>query len=141
MFKPGSFDVVSFIQVVEHVPDPVGVLRSACSHLRPGGLVCIEVPSRYAPHFLLYQATRLRRLIEPPRGVIPQHVGYHHPASIRLAAKRAGFKEVSLTTGRWGVKYCGWKRLVGLAVDPLLNAASIGGILYLGAVTDLLGPA
>jgi 2-polyprenyl-3-methyl-5-hydroxy-6-metoxy-1,4-benzoquinol methylase len=132
MYEPESFDVISMIQVVEHVPVPREILEVAHGHLRPGGLVVVEVPSRTAPHFLLYRATRMKRFVDDGKGVLAEHVGYHHPGSIRRIASDAGFQEVDLTTGRWAPKYEGWKRSVGRMIDPVLDRAGVGGILYVG---------
>lgn len=132
MFEPGSFDVISFIQVVEHLPDPVATLRTAHDHLKPGGVVCVEVPSQTAPHFLLYRLTRIGWFVAEPRGVIPQHISYFSPRSMRAATSRAGFDQASLTTGRWAAKYRGWKHSVGSVVDPIADRLGVGGILYLG---------
>jgi 2-polyprenyl-3-methyl-5-hydroxy-6-metoxy-1,4-benzoquinol methylase len=41
----GTVDVVSLIGVLEHVVDPVGLLRQANQMLKPGGLVMIQVPN------------------------------------------------------------------------------------------------
>lgn len=133
MFEGSSFDVISFIQVIEHIPDPRSVIRIAHRHLRAGGILCIEVPSRTAPHFLLYQSSRIKWFIDPPRGVISNHVNYFHPASIRYLTQAEGFEEISLTTGRWAAKYSGWKRALGDVLDPLANFLGVGGILYLGS--------
>jgi 2-polyprenyl-3-methyl-5-hydroxy-6-metoxy-1,4-benzoquinol methylase len=132
MFAPGTFDVISFIQVLEHIARPREVLAIAHTCLRPGGIVCVEVPSRFSPHFFLYRLTRVKRIVETHWGVIDSHVGYHHPGSVRRMAAEEGFEEISLTTGRWWAKYLGWKGSVGKAMDPLLNRARVGGILYLG---------
>ena len=40
----GSFDVVTFNKVLEHVPDPVRMLSRAARYLKPGGFVYLEVP-------------------------------------------------------------------------------------------------
>jgi SAM-dependent methyltransferase len=40
----GSFDAVSFNKVLEHVPDPVGMLGRARAFLEPAGVVYVEVP-------------------------------------------------------------------------------------------------
>ncbi len=40
----GNFDLLTAFQVVEHLPDPVGLLRNYMSLLRPGGLLAITVP-------------------------------------------------------------------------------------------------
>ena len=43
---PGGFDLITLFQVLEHVPDPVGTLKHASAHLKPGGYLSIAVPSR-----------------------------------------------------------------------------------------------
>jgi 2-polyprenyl-3-methyl-5-hydroxy-6-metoxy-1,4-benzoquinol methylase len=40
----GTFDLVSFNKVLEHVPDPVEMLASVGRLLAPGGLVYVELP-------------------------------------------------------------------------------------------------
>jgi len=42
---PGSFDVLTAFHLLEHVPDPVAVVRRMLEWLAPGGLVIIEVPN------------------------------------------------------------------------------------------------
>ncbi len=41
----GVFDLITFFQVLEHVADPVGVMKGAISLLKPGGYIAIAVPS------------------------------------------------------------------------------------------------
>jgi SAM-dependent methyltransferase len=41
-----KLDLITLFQVLEHVPDPVGLLQQALAVLRPGGFVSIAVPSR-----------------------------------------------------------------------------------------------
>jgi SAM-dependent methyltransferase len=43
-FEPGSFDLVSLYQVLEHLADPVEDLRRMSRFLKNGGLFLIEVP-------------------------------------------------------------------------------------------------
>lgn len=41
----GPFDVISFFDVLEHLDDPVALLRQALTHARPGALVIATVPA------------------------------------------------------------------------------------------------
>jgi SAM-dependent methyltransferase len=41
----GAFDLITFFQVVEHVPDPAAVLKDAARLLTPDGFISIAVPS------------------------------------------------------------------------------------------------
>jgi SAM-dependent methyltransferase len=42
--EPGSFDVLSAIEVLEHVPDPGALVRTAARLVRPGGAVYLTTP-------------------------------------------------------------------------------------------------
>jgi SAM-dependent methyltransferase len=42
--SPGRFDIITFNKVLEHVPDPIEMLRRAHDCIAPGGFVYIEVP-------------------------------------------------------------------------------------------------
>ncbi len=44
--QPGGFDLITLFQVLEHVPDPVGILNAAAARLRPGGYISLAVPSK-----------------------------------------------------------------------------------------------
>jgi SAM-dependent methyltransferase len=70
-----DFDRVTCFEVMEHLPDPKGLLRLIFSLLRPGGLACITVPrwdrnpaffdpeTDYPPHhFTLWTAKSLERI-------------------------------------------------------------------------------
>jgi SAM-dependent methyltransferase len=44
-FPAGSADVVVLLDVLEHLPDPIGTLRHIADVLRPGGHVVVTVPA------------------------------------------------------------------------------------------------
>ena len=45
-FEPGTFDVVTMIEFLEHVAEPDSFLRSARNWLRPGGMLYLTTPNR-----------------------------------------------------------------------------------------------
>jgi ubiquinone/menaquinone biosynthesis C-methylase UbiE len=132
MFPESHFDIVSFIQVLEHIPRPIAVLETANYHLSFGGLCVIEIPSIHSPHFLAYQWTGIKWFVRPPGGVIHSHVGYYTPKTLLTLTEKCGFRKVLLMTGRWQYKYSGLLKQVGKIIDPLLNKIKVGGILYIG---------
>jgi SAM-dependent methyltransferase len=66
-----SVDMVVMSHVLEHVPDPVGFVRTATRSLRSGGALFIEVPCRDwehkaldEPHILFFDKIPMRRLLD-----------------------------------------------------------------------------
>jgi len=137
LFEDATFDVISFVQSLEHFASPAEALEVAHRHLKPSGLLLVEVPSIRAPHFLLYRATGIAWFARPPMGVIEEHVSYFEPTTLEMLTTRCGFETISIITGRWGAKYHGALGLFGRIMDPVFNAARVGGMLYLGRRRDI----
>ena len=51
--QPGSFDVVTCMEMLEHVPDPASVVRACAELVRPGGWVFFSTLNRSPKSFLL----------------------------------------------------------------------------------------
>lgn len=49
-FDDSSFDAVTLLQLLEHLPDPLGALKEINRVLRPSGLLFIETPN-YLPYY------------------------------------------------------------------------------------------
>lgn len=55
-FAPGSFDAVSLISALEHIPAPEPFLHEIASVLKPEGVVIVQIPNPHFPvdlHYLL----------------------------------------------------------------------------------------
>jgi len=93
--EPGTFDAVVFLQTIEHVQDPVAVLRHFRSLLAPGGVAYVSTPNllTLAPegaaksdnpwHIKEYRAAEFEQLC---REVFPQvgMLGLFHARKLRL---------------------------------------------------------
>ncbi len=51
--QPGSFDVVTCMEMLEHVPDPASVVRASSALVKPGGWVFFSTLNRNPKSFLL----------------------------------------------------------------------------------------
>lgn len=68
----GQFDVVTSMEVIEHVADPAAFITGLAAHLKPGGLLILSTPNRTAAsRLLLVEAAE--RLGQVPRGTHNWH--------------------------------------------------------------------
>ncbi len=77
----GSFDVISFNKVLEHVEEPVAMLAKSRAHLREGGFVYVELPDG---------EMAVREGPEREEFFVEHHHVFSM-ASLALLATRAGF--------------------------------------------------
>ena len=81
----GTFHGIVNFDVMEHLTDPVGVLRSLAGLLAPGGVMLVETGNSDASHWRLAgNAYWYCGLVE--------HVGFFNKQSIRVAGARAGLE-------------------------------------------------
>jgi SAM-dependent methyltransferase len=86
------FGAVTLMNVLEHVPDPIGLLRDIEAVLAPGGRLVIRVPNDFNP----LQRAALAALGGDPWWVVaPDHINYFDHASLRSVVERLGFEVVA----------------------------------------------
>ncbi len=84
----GRFDAIQMTNVLEHVPDPLEVLRLAHERLAPGGLVSVIVPNDFNP----FQRAARDACDQPPWWIAPpHHLNYFDFDSLAAALARTGF--------------------------------------------------
>lgn len=127
--SPGSFDAVTCMELLEHVPDPA-LLIAACARLaKPGGSVIVSTLNRTPRAFLtaIVGAEYLTKLV--PRGT--HHFGkLIRPSELDAWARHAGLRLETLIGGHYnplsrtfalggdvGVNYFAHFRAAGGAVD------------------------
>jgi SAM-dependent methyltransferase len=87
----GSFDVVSALEVVEHLVDPLDELRWMARLVRPGGAVVLTTPNFSALS---------RRILGPRWRAIayPEHLSLFTARTLHKGAERAGLRRLEVRT-------------------------------------------
>ncbi len=90
----GQFDVVTSMEVVEHVTDPAAFIAELAAHLKPDGLMLLSTPNRTAASrlFLVEAAERLGQV---PRGTHDWHQ-FLTPEELVALLTAAGLEVVAM---------------------------------------------
>ena len=98
------YKAVTLNDVLEHLPEPMSILRSVTEVMEPGGILAIKVP--HGPMQRLKEGFRRRILGCDPMadraGVMSNfvHVNHFSVNSMRLALETVGLEVVSIRSGR-----------------------------------------
>ena len=113
---PGTFDVVTCMEMLEHVPDPSAVVRACATLVKPGGWVFFSTLNRNPKSFLfaIVGAEYVLRLL--PRGT-HEYARFIRPSELARWSRDAGLG----LHGSRGMEYNPFTRRYGLSDDTSVN--------------------
>jgi 2-polyprenyl-3-methyl-5-hydroxy-6-metoxy-1,4-benzoquinol methylase len=88
--EPGSIDAAVLADVIEHVPDPLGTMRTLHGLLKPGGVVFLATPN--------VDSAVARTLRRWWWSVLPGHIWLFSKDTLTRLARDAGFDVVDVAT-------------------------------------------
>jgi 2-polyprenyl-6-hydroxyphenyl methylase/3-demethylubiquinone-9 3-methyltransferase len=109
--EPGTFDVVTCLELLEHVPDPARMVAACATLAKPDGAVFFSTINRNPKSFLLAIVAAEYVLGLVPKGT-HEYLKLVRPAELGAACRSAGLD---------------LKELTGLHFNPLLDRYSLGG--------------
>lgn len=97
-FSNNHFDAITMNHVIEHVPDPVELLKECRRVLKPRGKLMVATPNIKSLGHLVFN--------EDWRGLeVPRHITLFSPQALRTCAERAGMNVESLRTASWSAQW------------------------------------
>ncbi|MEJ8567549.1 bifunctional 2-polyprenyl-6-hydroxyphenol methylase/3-demethylubiquinol 3-O-methyltransferase UbiG [Elongatibacter sediminis] len=122
--SPASFDVITCMEMLEHVPDPRSVIRAIATRVKPGGHVFVSTLNRTIPAFLLgiVGAEYVARLL--PRGT-HRYDRFIRPSELAATARQAGLRVRDIT---------------GLHYEPVSRTVRTGGHVRINYLAHLQRP-
>lgn len=85
------YDVIHLSEVLEHIPEPIELLKIVHEKLNPSGLICVVVPNDYNPFQL---SLRDACKFDPWWLAPPHHINYFNPNSLEHLLNSIGFEIV-----------------------------------------------
>lgn len=122
---PASADVVTCMELLEHVPDPQSVVNACAAMLKPGGQAFFSTINRTPAAFALaiVGAEHLARLL--PVGT-HRYDRFIRPSELASALRRAGLET---------------REIKGLHYNPLTRTARLGGSVAVNYLVHASKPA
>jgi 2-polyprenyl-6-hydroxyphenyl methylase/3-demethylubiquinone-9 3-methyltransferase len=114
--EPGQYDVVTCMEMLEHVPDPAAIVKACATLVRPGGQVFFSTLNRNLKSyvFAIIGAEYVLRLL--PRGT-HDYAKFITPAELAQYCRQAGLEVEALK----GLSYNPLTRVYSLNQDTDVN--------------------
>jgi 2-polyprenyl-3-methyl-5-hydroxy-6-metoxy-1,4-benzoquinol methylase len=88
----GSLDAIALMDVLEHLPDPVGTMRRALELLKPDGLLLIQTPCYVEGRTYADMVSASDPFLEQLKAI--QHLYLYSPRAIRMLFRDLGAEHV-----------------------------------------------
>lgn len=108
--QPGSFDTVTCLEMLEHVPDPASTVAACAALVKPGGSVFFSTISRNPKAYLLAVIGAEYLLNMLPKGT-HDYARFLKPAELSRFCREAGLRV---------------EEIVGMSYHPLARSYSLG---------------
>ncbi|SHO56413.1 bifunctional 2-polyprenyl-6-hydroxyphenol methylase/3-demethylubiquinol 3-O-methyltransferase UbiG [Vibrio quintilis] len=108
--NPGSYDVITCMEMLEHVPDPLSVIRSCAQLVKPGGHVFFSTLNRNIKSYLfaIIGAEKLLKIV--PEGT-HDHDKFIRPSELLEMIDKTSLQDMGIT---------------GLHYNPLTDTYRLG---------------
>lgn len=114
--EPGSYDVVTCMEMLEHVPDPSAIVRACATLVKPGGWVFFSTLNRNVKSYLfaVIGAEYIAQML--PKGT-HDYARFIRPSELATFARAAGLREADVK----GITYRPLSKHFGLSDDTSVN--------------------
>ncbi len=114
--QPHSFDAVTCMEMLEHVPDPAAIIDSCAAMVKPGGMVYFSTLNRQSKAYLLAIVAAEHVLQMLPKGT-HDFKTFIKPSELCQSARQAGLQLQGLV----GIEYNPFNKLFNLGKDVDVN--------------------
>lgn len=114
--SPAAFDIVTCMELLEHVPDPASIVAACATLAKPGGLVVVSTINRNPKAYALAILAAEYVLQMLPRGT-HDYAKLLKPAEVAAFARRAGLD----VAGIIGMTYNPFAKTFSLGQDTDVN--------------------
>ncbi|MDG0027064.1 bifunctional 2-polyprenyl-6-hydroxyphenol methylase/3-demethylubiquinol 3-O-methyltransferase UbiG [Trinickia sp. Y13] len=114
--EPASYDVVTCMEMLEHVPDPAAIVRACAALVKPGGWVFFSTLNRNVKAYLfaVIGAEYIAQML--PKGT-HDYARFIRPSELAGFARAAGLREVEVK----GITYRPLGKRFALSDDTSVN--------------------
>lgn len=121
-FRPNSYNNLTAIDIIEHVPNPYKTLKKMYKILKTGGVLVVDTPNIAS---LFYTISRSRWM----GFVLPFHLYYFNPKTLSYYINKAGFKQLAVETAHFNI----------LSREGFIRSKGYGSFILKRAILRLFG--